>query len=141
MYPKTFKKTCQKGMPRSQSGKICQEGIPKKKKKKHVLKEGKESGWQGRSSQEDKTRASNYYYQTQSSRNHAVDQHILLFVVVLFLSLIETLHDHILAKLITLLDQKNLLTPHGSPDFGSRKIITILIFLYPLQDQTVTRDY
>ena len=58
-----------------------------------------------------------------------------------FFSLIETLHDHILAKLITLLDQKNLLTPHGSPDFGSRKIITILIFLYPLQDQTVTRDY
>ena len=41
MYPKTFKKTCQKGMPRSQSGKICQEGIPKKKKK-HVLK-----AWQG----------------------------------------------------------------------------------------------
>ena len=39
---------------------------------------GKESGWQGRSSQEDKTRASNYYYQTQSSRNHAVDQHIFI---------------------------------------------------------------
>ena len=66
---------------------------------------------------------------------------LVLFFVVLFFSLIETLHDHILAKLITLLDQKNLLSPHGSPDFGSRKIITILIFLYPLQDQTVTRDY
>ena len=53
MYPKTFKKTCQKGMPRSQSGKICQEGIPKKKKACH---EGMARSQAGKAGQVKKTK-------------------------------------------------------------------------------------
>ena len=84
MYPKTFKKTCQKGMPRSQSGKICQEGIPKNKKIKKACHEGMARSQAGKAGQVKKTKPERQTIITKHNRQEITLLTNIFYCLLLF---------------------------------------------------------